>query len=220
MQNKKKIILFIGGPGSGKSTQGEILSKKFSIPHLSTGNILRNMMDNKKKYQKNILDSVNHSLNGGNLLQDDLVNQVMSDACMDKNCKYGFILDGYPRTVKQAMYFLEKYSGSDIFIFVFDVLYDVVKKRILGRYYCSTCNQMYNTVYNNPSVKGTCDRCGFKKFFKRKDDVELVVHKRFQDHVKNAEALINYCKNNTRCYVIDANQEKEVLSKSMCDLMD
>lgn len=125
-------IIFFGPPGSGKGTQAKLISNEFKIAHLSTGDILRNKLNEGDDLSKQLKDIIS----SGNLVSDELLNKIISDKLKSPDCKNGFILDGYPRTISQSKFFLnfEKNNNSHIdFIFDFKIDFKTVEKRIISR---------------------------------------------------------------------------------------
>jgi len=126
------ILIFFGPPGAGKGTQASLVSKKIGIPHLSTGDILRNIL----KKENNISKKIREIIDSGKLVSDDILNQIVSDRINDQDCKSGFILDGYPRTIEQA-YFIDKLLKTKNMkissIIDIDVNEETIIKRIKSR---------------------------------------------------------------------------------------
>ena len=126
------ILIFFGPPGAGKGTQASLVSKKIGIPHLSTGDILRNIL----KKENNISKKIREIIDSGKLVSDDILNQIVSDRINDQDCKSGFILDGYPRTIEQA-YFIDKLLKTKNMkissIIDIDVNEETIVKRIKSR---------------------------------------------------------------------------------------
>ncbi len=210
-----RIIIFIGAPGSGKSTQSSLLSKRLLIPHLSTGNILRNLVNRQIPNR----DLVKKCLSKGELIPDNVMGEIIKSECKDQKCENGFILDGYPRNVEQFEYFLSIFAKDSIYMLFFEIDFLYLKERILKRYYCTGCNFIYNGSYNNPSVEGVCDYCGGKDFALREDDNESVLQKRFDNYISVTEKLKNFCKERVKCFVINAERKTDEISEEIYRLI-
>ncbi|MBI2498824.1 adenylate kinase [Candidatus Woesearchaeota archaeon] len=157
-------VIILGAQGSGKGTQAKLLSESFKIPHISTGDILREEYDNKTEL--GLL--ANEYTKKGLLIPNELVNDIVKRRLERKDCKIGFILDGYPRNIEQAN-FLSKIIEIDKVIYL-KVSEDIVFKRLAERMICSKCNQIYG-INKKPKKDEVCDECG-SKLVKRQDDKE------------------------------------------------
>ncbi len=126
-------IIFFGPPGSGKGTQAKLISETLNIIHLSTGDILRQKLNDETE----LLSGLKDTISSGNLVSDELLNQIIVEKIKSKNCSKGYILDGYPRTINQSKFFLSYLKLEDIdinFIFDFKIDFNIVKERIIGRF--------------------------------------------------------------------------------------
>jgi len=176
------ILIFLGKPGSGKGTQANLVSKKIKIPVISMGEILRNI-----EKQKTLLARiVRQRIDKGDLIPDKLAQIILRKRLQKKDCRQGYILDGFPRTLKQARGFKEK---IDKVVYV-DVSDKTIIKRLSSRLECS-CGMVYNLVTNPPRKKGICDRCG-KNLRRRKDDEPKTIKKRLQIYKKQTRPLIRF----------------------------
>ena len=147
----KKIIILLGPPGSGKGTQGAILSRELALPHISTGDIFRQMILKESEESKMLASYMSE----GKLVPTDTVNQVVRKFILSDECKDGCIIDGYPRTLDQAEYFIENIDANINVIF-FDIDDEIVIKRILGRFSCASCGRIYNEYFDKPAKEGVC----------------------------------------------------------------
>jgi adenylate kinase len=185
----KHLIIF-GPPGSGKGTVSEEVGRVYGIPHISTGDLLREHVSKKttlgmkaKKY-----------MDRGELVPDDLVNEILEDALSREECRRGFILDGYPRTVAQAEELeriLSKLGLHIDWVINLNVSEDEIVKRLSTRRVCKVCGAVYNLVTNPPKAEGVCDRCGGALIL-REDDKPEVVRTRLQTYVKMSAPVLNY----------------------------
>jgi adenylate kinase len=186
----KNIILF-GPPGAGKGTfSGQI--KKFipNIAHISTGDIFRENLKNETP----IGLKAKQYMDKGELVPDDVVIEMVRDRLNKDDAKNeGFILDGFPRTLHQAET-LSEITDIDLFLLL-EVSRDIITKRILGRYSCKSCGEIYNKYTLPPKKEGVCDKCGAEiNFEQRSDDNEETLKNRLDAYEKNAKPIIEYYK--------------------------
>lgn len=203
--NMKKLILF-GPPGAGKGTfSGQIKDVLPEIAHISTGDIFRENLKNETPLglkAKSYMDK-------GELVPDEVTIEMVKDRLNKKDVeKNGFILDGFPRNMSQAKA-LSEITEEDFFLLL-DVSRDIITKRILGRFSCSECNEIYNKYTLQPKVKKEenkwiCDKCGAEIEFKqRSDDTEETLKNRLDTYEKNAKPIIKYYKKRGKLKKVDA----------------
>lgn len=162
-------IIFLGAPGAGKGTQAEIVSERLSIPTISTGAIIREAIKNKTPMGL----SAQAAIEKGELVSDDVVIGIIKDRLAEDDCKNGFILDGFPRTIAQAEA-LEKMGvkiDKVVNIYVSDE--DIVQ-RMSGRRVCSSCGTSYHTVFKPTKDNKTCDKCSAELTIRKDDNPEVV----------------------------------------------
>src|SRR5262245_14920744 len=172
-----KIIVMIGAPGAGKGTQARLLSEKFGYPQISTGDILREMARADTPLGKEIKET----LASGKLVSDQILAEVILNRTSREDCKDGFILDGYPRTLEQAN-MLEKLAASqekEILLVHVVVDGDLLFKRMTGRRVCTKCGEIYNIYSRPPKREGYCDFDG-APLIQRSDDLPETVSRRFE----------------------------------------
>ncbi|MFX1310552.1 MAG: adenylate kinase [Promethearchaeota archaeon] len=197
---KLKLILF-GAPGAGKGTFSSQIKKVVpNIVHISTGDIFRENLKNETPLglkAKNYMDK-------GQLVPDDVVIDMIRDRLNKEDAKEnGFILDGFPRTLQQAEA-LTEITEIDLLLLL-QVSRDLIFKRILGRYGCNNCGEIYNKYTLPPKVEGICDKCGAEiKFEQRSDDNEETLKNRLDAYEKNAKPLIKYYKKRGKLKKVDA----------------
>lgn len=185
-------IILLGPPGCGKGTQAEIICKNFSIPHISTGDILR---DNVKRGTE-IGSKAKEYMDSGRLVPDEIIISMMKGRFSENDCKNGFLLDGFPRTIAQAEALddlLRQMRISLDHIINIDVPDEDIINRISKRLSCSNCGEVYNLIYKKPKKEMTCDSCGLK-LNQRDDDKEEVVRNRLDVYRKQTAPLIKYYK--------------------------
>ena len=179
------LILF-GAPGAGKGTQAEIISEKLSIPTISTGNIIRDAM--KKGTEMGI--KAKAAVESGKLVSDDVVIGIIRDRLQEDDCKNGFILDGFPRTIPQAEA-LDALGVKIDCVLDIDVKDETIAARLGGRRVCPACGASYHFDYKKPSKDGICDACG-AELIQRKDDAPETVLDRLAIYHSQTEPLKGY----------------------------
>jgi adenylate kinase len=184
-----RLILF-GAPGVGKGTQAKILSSKLNIPHISTGDILRQAVHD----QTPLGVKAKEIMNAGELVSDDIMIGIIRDTLEQQRCKNGFILDGFPRTVAQAEAF-DNLTGDldlkDIYLVNIFADNEEIVKRLTNRRACKSCDN----IFSNDEVKDRdkCPKCGAKNsFYQRNDDKEEVIRKRLSVYEENTKPVLDY----------------------------
>jgi adenylate kinase len=188
--------IILGPPGAGKGTQAKKVSVKFGIDHLSTGDMFREA----KKSDK----AISELLSSGQLVPDEIVINMVRKRLEKNNIEKGFLLDGFPRTVKQAEELGRMLMSENIKIdgiFLINVSFEEAVKRIEGRRVC-VCGASYHMVLLPPKESGKCDRCG-GTLFHRSDDKENVIRDRFSVYEKQAKLLVKYYKESGLLIYID-----------------
>lgn len=198
------IIVLIGPPGSGKGTQGKLLAEKLALPHVSIGNIFRDMVEAGNEEGQLLQDFMSK----GKLVPTELVNIIVQKFLSTAAYDRGYVLDGYPRNLEQAR-FLEDLVDQEIKILLFDIENKTIIKRVLGRFNCINCGQIYNQFFIKPKIENICDLCGSNQFAHRQDDDEDTVRHRLEEYQIETYPLINYYKDNKQLYTVNANQNKE-----------
>lgn len=183
-----KLVL-IGCPGAGKGTQAKMLSKKYDIAHISTGDLLREQIKKGTELGK----KVSEIINAGGLVSDDIVSAMLAERIKADDCKKGYILDGYPRNVSQAEG-LDSIVGSLDKVICFDVDDETIVDRMSGRRSCPKCGKMYHLKYNPPKSEGVCDDCG-ETLIQRADDNEETVLNRLEVYHETTAPVIDFYEN-------------------------
>ncbi|MHA1129910.1 MAG: adenylate kinase [Candidatus Helarchaeota archaeon] len=178
-----KIIL-LGPPGAGKGTQSEYITKKYGIPQISTGDILRKAVREGTEVGK----KAKAYMDEGKLVPDEIIIQIMQSRLSEPDCAKGFILDGFPRTINQAEK-LNEITQIDLVINL-NVPKEELLKRLTGRRSCLKCGAVYHIIFNPPPANGKC-KCG-GDLFQRDDDKEETVLKRLETYKNQTEPLIEY----------------------------
>ena len=194
-------IIFIAPPAAGKGTQSNLLSNEFNIDHISTGDLLREEIKSGNKELQSIIEA-------GKLVNDELILSILSKRIDNLD---SYILDGFPRTINQAISLDELLKSKNEQIdYVIYLLVDkeLAKKRILGRVSCPKCGSVYNTMIGgmNSKVDMICDNCN-SELTKRIDDTEETLSTRYDTYIRETEPLIKYYKNKGVLYQIDSSRD-------------
>ena len=209
------IILF-GAPGAGKGTQAVELVNKYKLTHISTGDMFRNAIKNQT--EMGIL--ANSYISKGELVPDEVTVGLVKERLAQEDCKNGFILDGFPRTLPQAecldQICLELNIKLDYVIDI-EVSTEDIIERLSGRRVCKSCGASYHITLNKPKVEGVCDICG-GELYTRKDDNKESVAVRIYTYQEQTTPLINYYKNKGILLEINGQQDindvfKEIVNK-------
>jgi adenylate kinase len=208
------VVLF-GSPGSGKGTQAKLLNNCLKLPHISTGDMLRERI----RAGNPPGPKVQAVMQSGALVRDELMNRLVEDRLAEPDARAGFILDGYPRTRAQAEHlcrWLDERSIREVVIHLV-VDYNVIVARLTGRRQCPRCGTLYNIVSNPPRVPGVCDLDG-QKLMIRDDDRESVIRERLAAYETQSRPLIEFFREKgRRLYEIDASgQTPETLLFQVC----
>jgi adenylate kinase len=202
-QDKELIVIMLGPPGSGKGTYSNLLKKDLNLPHISTGDLFRENIKNEtslgKKAQEYIKD--------GKLVPDDIVVDMLFDFINKNNYKNGFILDGFPRTINQAITLDERVDNkANIVVINLEIDNQVLIDRITNRLSCPNCNSVYNKLYKPALKDNECDICQ-TQLIQRKDDCKEVIEKRLTEYDKQTKPLIEFYKDKGNLINIDANKD-------------
>ncbi len=183
-------LILLGAPGAGKGTQSKRLVEEYGIPQVSTGDILRKAVKDKTAcglMAKSFMDK-------GELVTDDVVIGIIEERLVDEDCSEGFILDGFPRTVKQADALektLDEMSQNIEHVVSLNVDKEQLLKRLSGRRICKKCGAGYHVEYNKPATDDICDDCG-GELYQRDDDKEDTILERLKIYTDQTSPLINY----------------------------
>jgi len=207
-------IIFLGAPGSGKGTQAIMLARMLEIKTISTGEVLRKEVSQQSeigKIAKSYMDS-------GKLVPDEVVIGIIKKQVVDDSCGKGFILDGFPRNIAQAIKLDEMLSdiGKNInVVFNFEVSEEILKKRVLGRFSCSGCGEIYNRYFKLPKKSGICDKCESVNFENRNDDTEEAISNRLKVYHESTFPLIDYYKKNNLLLPIAAVESPPLVFEAL-----
>ena len=189
-KNGMRKIVLLGAPGSGKGTQAKIISEKFGMPQISTGDILREAVKKQSKLGKIAKEYMIKGL----LVPDEIVVKIVQERLVQDDCIGGFILDGFPRTVTQGQAlekFLNEHNRKIDLVLNIDVDEGELVKRLSGRRTCKNCGFGYHVIFDPPTNEGICNKCG-GDLYQREDDSEDTVKVRIETYRKQTEPLIEY----------------------------
>ena len=197
---RKRFLVLLGPPGAGKGTQAVKIAKEYRIPHISTGDIFRENI----KQGTELGQKAKGYLDSGELVPDSLVTDIVADRIKNDDCKTGFLLDGFPRTLPQAEA-LDKIlnvEGCPLTAVVnVDVDREALIRRLTSRRTCSQCGENYNLISKPPKVEGVCDKCG-GSLYQREDDKRETIENRLAVYEKQTAPLIDYYSRSDRLVTV------------------
>ena len=195
-------LLLIGPPGGGKGTQAKFLIDRFAIPQISTGDMLRGNLNNNtsmgKKAQK--------FMNSGQLVPDSIILDMMQKRLTEQDCKNGYILDGFPRTIPQAEgldYLLKGVNQQLDHVIIMDIPDNLIITRLSNRRSCKGCGQVYNLIFEPPENAGKCNNCN-EELYLREDDNPATIQQRLTVYHQQTKPVIKYYSDQRLTKVIDS----------------
>ena len=210
-------IIMLGAPGAGKGTQAKQIADKYSIPHISTGDIFRANIKNGTELGK----KAKQYMDQGALVPDELTCDLVIDRIQQDDCKNGFVLDGFPRTIPQAEALdaaLGKINEKMDYAIDVDVPDENIVNRMSGRRACLNCGATYHLISIPPKVEGICDRCG-SEIVLREDDKPETVQKRLKVYHEQTQPLIDYYKNQGILKSVDGTQPMDEVFKAIVTIL-
>jgi len=209
-------IILLGPPGAGKGTQAKTLANKINLPHISTGDLLRQNVTQ----DTNLGKQAKAFMNKGTLVPDDLVTQMLDRRIEQPDIKNGFILDGYPRNINQARA-LDNMLGErnikiDLVIYL-DTSLPVIIQRLTGRLVCKECGANFHIKNMPPKVNGICDNCG-GRLYQRTDDQEATIKRRLSVYEKETSVLIQYYESQQKLQRLIADEEAQIVLDKIVQL--
>lgn len=182
------VVVLMGPPGAGKGTHAGPLSQQLGLPHISTGDLFRENMRAGTPLGNQAKDYIDK----GNLVPDELVLDMLFDRVNRKDCKDGYILDGFPRTIAQAKALDQRLAGhAQVIVLNFNLSDAAIIERVTGRIACKDCGRPYHKKFDPPQSPSLCDACG-GKLIQRDDDKEEIIRKRLEVYRAQTEPLIQY----------------------------
>ena len=211
-------IIMLGAPGAGKGTHAKKITEKFGIPAISTGDIFRENIKNGTELGK----KAKEYMDAGNLVPDELVCDLVVDRLKQDDCKNGYILDGFPRTIPQAEALTAALAKNDdaidyaLEIFIED---QAIIDRMSGRRVCKSCGATYHVVNIPPKIEGVCDECD-GELIVRDDDKPETVKKRLDVYHEQTAPLIDYYKKQGILKVIDGSKGLDTCFEEICGILE
>jgi adenylate kinase len=214
----RKILILLGHPGAGKGTQARSIMDRLEIPQISTGDMLREAIANQTPYGC----EAKVKMDAGELVSDAIVNGIVADRIERDDCKRGFILDGYPRTVSQAETFRSQMSHGDQ-LSVIEIGADSEQlrkeKRLVGRLMCPGCGEIYNEYSKAPKSDNVCDLCG-KGLVHRSDDREDLILERFRTYREETYPLVQFYQNLGVYHQVDGMKPIAEVTQEILNIVD
>ena len=214
-----KNIMFIAPPAAGKGTQAEWITEKYNIPHISTGDILRDIA----KEDSEIGNYVAETMASGKLVKDEITYQLIEDRLAKEDCKNGFIIDGFPRNLDQAVEYdkiLAKLGYEVGNVILLNINEKTLEKRITGRRVCEDCRTIFNIndPAKAPQTDSVCDKCG-GKLYQRQDDNLDAFQTRYTMYQEKTEPIIEHYRKQNVLHEIDANNTFDIVSKQVDEII-
>lgn len=210
-------IVMLGAPGAGKGTQAKQIADKYQVPHISTGDIFRANIKEGTSLGKKAKEYMDQGL----LVPDELVIDLVVDRLAQEDCKSGYVLDGFPRTIPQAESLdkaLENLGSKLDYAIDVDVPDEVIISRMSGRRACLSCGATYHIVNLPPKKEGVCDKCG-KELVLREDDKPETVEKRLDVYHEQTQPLIDYYQNKNILKKVDGTQDMQVVFNAIVEIL-
>jgi len=213
-----RAVIFLGPPGSGKGTQAKVLAARYGIPHLSTGDMLREHISKGTPLGL----KAKPIMARGDLVPDSLVLKMVADRIDREDCYHGFVFDGFPRTVTQAKYLgelLKQHGLNQPFVIHMVIGRSALLKRLTGRRTCRVGGEIYNIYDRPPKVEGVCDKDG-GELVQRPDDTEEVVAPRLHAYEKQTAPLVSFYRRLNSLDDIDATKSVEEVQQQVADSVE
>jgi len=213
-------IILIAPPAAGKGTQAKLLEKKYNLPHISTGDLLRIEIEKNNSLSQEIQNLIDK----GQFVSDEIVLLLVTNRINLKDCENGYILDGFPRNLNQAKLYdeyLKKNHIDNEIVIVINLNKEIAQSRISNRIICSKCGKVYNL--NNKKLKpqniDICDNCG-TKLKRRKDDNNETYEVRYNKYVEDTEPIINYYQHKNILHIVDGNADVDTVYHQILDIVN
>ena len=206
------IIVLMGAPGAGKGTQARLLQERLGLPQISTGDMLRAAAS----------ADIHTTQASGRLISDDVVMEMVNQRTLRDDCRNGYVLDGFPRTIAQAEMLegLATAQGNDLIAILINVPPEVLEKRLTGRRTCPVCNETYNLYFRPPKSDSMCDLHPTAQLQQRSDDSLDKVQVRLETYQRETEPVIDYYRRTGRLRIVDGTQEPEAIYSDLAGMIN
>lgn len=206
-------ITFISAPAAGKGLLSSMLNEKYGFPHISIGDLLRGVDDEKVKKQ----------LENGEFVDNEIIAKLLKERLNKPDCKEGFILDGFPRNMTQISIYkeiCEKANDKENIIIVLDIPREIGEKRIIGRRVCPNCGNVYNDLFSasKSKVPGICDHCGHQ-LIQRTDDNLEIYERRYDTYLKETKPVIDYFEDKKGVYHLDGSLSADITLRKIEEII-
>ncbi len=211
-------IIMLGAPGAGKGTQAQMIAEKFGIPHISTGDIFRANIKNGTELGKKAKEFMDKGL----LVPDELTVQLLLDRVANEDCKNGYVLDGFPRTIPQADVLdseLTKLGDKVDYAVNVDVPDENIVRRMSGRRACLKCGATYHIEHIPPKTEGICDKCG-SELVQRDDDKPETVQNRLSVYHEQTQPLIDYYDKKNILKTVDGTKDMQEVFNDIVNILN
>ena len=214
----RNVIILLGYPGAGKGTQAKEIMRRLRIPQISTGDMLREEIAQDTAYGR----AAKGLMAAGKFVPDAIVDGIVASRIQREDCRRGFILDGYPRTVAQARTFATDLTAGDrLSVIEISAEPEHVMSRLLGRLMCPSpiCTEIYNVLSRAPKAEGVCDKCG-SLLIHRPDDVREKIQERFVHYRDKTDPLVEYYRGTGRFYQVDGRPHAAEVTRQLMEIID
>ncbi|HEU5139018.1 MAG TPA: adenylate kinase [Bacillales bacterium] len=211
-------LILMGLPGAGKGTQAEEITNQFGIPHISTGDMFRAAI----KDQTDLGMKAKAYMDAGDLVPDEVTIGIVRERLGKDDCRKGFLLDGFPRTIDQAQALEDilSESGRELdYVLYIDVDEGKLLERLSGRRICKDCGATYHVVFNPPAKDGVCDKCG-GELYQREDDSKETVQNRLDVNNKQLSPLLDFYRKRDYLHTINGNQDIDDVFSDIKELIE
>jgi len=207
-----KIIVLMGAPGAGKGTQARLIQERLGLPQISTGDMLRAVAS----------EDIHSTQASGKLISDDVVIEMVNQRTLKDDCRSGYVLDGFPRTLAQAEKLEEVATsqGKELTAILIKVPAEVLEKRLTGRRTCPICNETYNLYFKPPKSDNVCDFHPATRLQQRSDDSLDKVQVRLETYQRQTEPVIDYYQRSGRLRIVDGTQEPEAIYSDLAKIIN
>ncbi len=208
-------IILLGPPGSGKGTQGELIQKKYGFPRIATGDLLRQAVEEGTPLGR----KARLKMERGELVEDEIIFEMMRERLLGLDCKEGYVLDGFPRNLTQALWLEQIDEKREEAVLDIHLEDSVLIERLAARRICSSCGAIFNLYLQPPKKEGKCDLCGHK-LIERNDDRPEVIRERLKVYHQQTEPLRDYYKKKGVYSRLDGSRKIEEVFEDICAILE